>query len=186
MADLKPSLEDITITYEFFATPLIRDVHPAALGAVMHLLWMSAAARVWTYTEPDPTGAINFSDENRMHLICAMTPDEWKVHRKDILRFFKQRKDKLYPIGDWIQVKNSGNKRPAIPAAVRAEVMQRDGYRCSYCGTEQGPFALDHIVPRSKGGSDTSDNLQCACVPCNRDKRDKDLAEWLDSTEEKN
>lgn len=52
--------------------------------------------------------------------------------------------------------------------------------RCAYCGTADGPFELDHVVPRSRGGPDSPKNLVRACFGCNRGKRDKLPSEWLD------
>jgi hypothetical protein len=48
---------------------------------------------------------------------------------------------------------------------LRAEVLERDGNTCHYCGDE-GTQA-DHIIPRKKGGADTVDNLVCCCWWCN-------------------
>ncbi len=55
----------------------------------------------------------------------------------------------------------------------RKNILMRDGHRCQYCGTNRGPMTVDHIVPRTMGGSDTWDNLVCACVKCNNRKGDQ-------------
>ncbi len=47
----------------------------------------------------------------------------------------------------------------------------RDRHRCQYCGSERH-LTVDHVVPRSKGGTDTWDNLVTSCAPCNRKKGD--------------
>ena len=57
-------------------------------------------------------------------------------------------------------------------------VLERDGYRCVYCGAQNVRFQLDHVVPRSKGGSDDPSNLATACGPCNASKGAKLLADW--------
>ena len=62
--------------------------------------------------------------------------------------------------------------------------------RCSYCGVPltRKKATIDHIVPKSKGGSSSEFNLALACKPCNERKADAvfaDLAEvtiWLNST----
>jgi len=51
--------------------------------------------------------------------------------------------------------------------------------KCSYCGETSGPFHRDHVVPRSRGGPDTSKNLVMACADCNSKKGDKLASEWL-------
>ncbi|NDC34751.1 MAG: HNH endonuclease [Synechococcaceae bacterium WB9_2_112] len=49
----------------------------------------------------------------------------------------------------------------------RRNLFQRDGHRCQYCGTAKEPLSIDHVVPRSRGGRDTWDNVTTACLPCN-------------------
>lgn len=49
----------------------------------------------------------------------------------------------------------------------RRNVFQRDGHSCQYCGTTQAPLSIDHVMPRSRGGSDSWDNVTTACLPCN-------------------
>jgi 5-methylcytosine-specific restriction endonuclease McrA len=55
---------------------------------------------------------------------------------------------------------------------------------CRYCGKtpikdDTVVLCLDHIIPRSKKGPDTADNLVTACMECNTHKRDKILEEGL-------
>ncbi len=52
----------------------------------------------------------------------------------------------------------------------RREVFVRDGYRCQYCGTKAHDLTLDHVIPRSRGGEHTWDNIVSACKPCNHGK----------------
>ena len=54
----------------------------------------------------------------------------------------------------------------------KKNVFKRDRGICQYCGTTSGPMTIDHVVPRSHGGSDTWDNLVCACARCNNIKDD--------------
>ena len=60
-------------------------------------------------------------------------------------------------------------KRKSIPIKLRAEVFRRDNHTCLKCGAEDGP-SIDHILPVSKGGQNTLDNLQTLCMPCNISK----------------
>lgn len=62
--------------------------------------------------------------------------------------------------------KPRGEDRPFIPLGVRYRVFQRDGHACLICGTTER-LTLDHIVPFSKGGPDTEDNLRTLCLRCN-------------------
>ena len=58
-------------------------------------------------------------------------------------------------------------------AVSRRAVMARDGHRCQYCGNHAD--SIDHVVPRSRGGLHTWDNVVAACRPCNVRKRDRML-----------
>ena len=65
-------------------------------------------------------------------------------------------------------------------AMSRRALFARDQFSCQYCGA----FAdsLDHVVPRSRGGQHTWENVAAACRPCNLRKRDRTPAEagmWL-------
>jgi len=57
----------------------------------------------------------------------------------------------------------------------RRMVYLRDGGRCQYCRQPVTPssFTLDHIVPRSKGGTTSWENVTTACLNCNQKKADR-------------
>ena len=57
----------------------------------------------------------------------------------------------------------------------RKAVFARDGHRCQYCG--ESAENIDHIVPRSRGGSHTWENVVAACRRCNTRKEDRLLHE---------
>lgn len=61
----------------------------------------------------------------------------------------------------------------------RANIFKRDNYKCVYCGEHhRGAMTLDHVVPRSKGGEDSFENLVTCCMPCNFEKDDLTVEEW--------
>ena len=51
----------------------------------------------------------------------------------------------------------------------RREIYERDAYRCQECG-DWHDLTIDHIVPRSQGGSDDPNNLRVLCRSCNSKK----------------
>jgi 5-methylcytosine-specific restriction endonuclease McrA len=49
----------------------------------------------------------------------------------------------------------------------RRALFARDGWRCVYCGSTGGRLTLDHVVPRSRGGESSWENVVTSCAPCN-------------------
>ncbi len=64
--------------------------------------------------------------------------------------------------------------RATVPLTRKA-VFARDGGRCAYCGA--AATSLDHVVPRSRGGTHTWDNVVSACGRCNHAKADRAVAD---------
>jgi hypothetical protein len=58
----------------------------------------------------------------------------------------------------------------------RHRIMKRDNYSCVYCGSKKD-LTIDHVIPKSKGGQNTWNNLVTCCSPCNLKKGDKSLNE---------
>lgn len=75
---------------------------------------------------------------------------------------------------DALAVFSSKNKsilleRQPISDDIKVFVWQRDGGRCAKCGSQE-KLEYDHIIPISKGGSNTARNIQLLCEKCNRSK----------------
>ena len=51
----------------------------------------------------------------------------------------------------------------------RSRIYKRDGYECVYCGSKKS-LTLDHVIPKSKGGLNTWENLVTSCFKCNLKK----------------
>ena len=62
---------------------------------------------------------------------------------------------------------------------VRYNVNERDDHKCHYCG-EKGN-TVDHIIPKSKGGEFSEDNLVCCCDRCNLEKDNLSYEEYKSS-----
>ena len=60
-------------------------------------------------------------------------------------------------------------ERTRIPENVRIEVWRRDQGKCAGCGSREN-LEYDHIVPVSRGGSNTARNVELLCETCNRAK----------------
>lgn len=65
--------------------------------------------------------------------------------------------------------------RPApFPAFTRFNLFLRDEFSCQYCGAT-GEMTFDHVIPRSRGGRTTWENVVAACGRCNLTKGDRSL-----------
>lgn len=54
----------------------------------------------------------------------------------------------------------------------RTRIYKRDGHSCVYCGSKKN-LTLDHVIPKSRGGGNTWNNLVTSCMRCNNIKADK-------------
>lgn len=69
-------------------------------------------------------------------------------------------------------------EKGTVAVGLRFAVFTRDGFRCRYCGRSIDDGVIlhaDHVIPESKGGPTTLENLVTACIDCNLGKSDKDL-----------
>ncbi|SMO92589.1 5-methylcytosine-specific restriction endonuclease McrA [Geodermatophilus aquaeductus] len=100
--------------------------------------------------------------------------------------------EKAVPVDDAAEVVHAERVSLAVPVVVRLTrfvrvpypaqvplsrraVFTRDGQTCVYCGSSA--TSIDHVVPRSRGGTHTWDNVVAACRRCNHTKADRSLAE---------
>lgn len=61
---------------------------------------------------------------------------------------------------------------------IREYLLEKWKRRCAYCGTKTGRLEIDHIVPKSKGGTDKVSNLTLSCLKCNQKKGNKTATEF--------
>jgi hypothetical protein len=60
---------------------------------------------------------------------------------------------------------------------VREYLLEKWGRKCAYCGKTNVPLQIEHLLPRTRGGSDRVSNLTLACEPCNQSKGNRTAAE---------
>ncbi len=99
---------------------------------------------------------------NKAEPLNIGTPDEWQVTvtSPSLVIFVPQH----------IRLKiNSSERVWKVPPVNRREVLRRDRHSCQYCGSKKH-LTLDHVLPRSRGGQHTWDNVVIACERCNSRK----------------
>jgi 5-methylcytosine-specific restriction endonuclease McrA len=125
-------------------------------------------------------------------------PDGWLApslqHRVDTTMTWVQRLMRWSPVNGLATMLHRFDPRalqnPDIPGIeyqqgelqgyeVREYLLEKWGRKCAYCGAEHAPLTIDHIHPKSRGGSDRVSNLTLACFPCNQRKGNRDVAEFL-------
>ena len=62
---------------------------------------------------------------------------------------------------------------------IREFLLEKWNRTCAYCGAKDTKLEIEHIQPRSKGGSNRVSNLCLACVPCNQKKGNQDIKDFL-------
>ncbi|MCB9639226.1 MAG: RRXRR domain-containing protein [Myxococcales bacterium] len=67
----------------------------------------------------------------------------------------------------------------------REYLLEKWGRKCFYCKVEGVPLQVEHITPRSKGGTDRISNLTLACAKCNQKKDNQDVKDFLAEQPEK-
>lgn len=156
------------------------------------------AERIYGVRKQEYDNIFKSKDEFDLDLYCEMQINIEKVIVKSLkaekmnviehLKLFLQRKRKLkelYKIQanlneafsmdskilDSLEASVASLISRHIPKEVQREVWRRDEGRCVRCGSRLN-LEFDHIIPISKGGSNTARNVQLLCEKCNRDKRD--------------
>ncbi|WP_036488234.1 RNA-guided endonuclease IscB [Myxosarcina sp. GI1] len=62
---------------------------------------------------------------------------------------------------------------------VKEYLLEKWSRTCAYCDAKNVPLEVEHIVPKSRGGSNRVSNLTLACVPCNQAKSNRDIKDFL-------
>jgi 5-methylcytosine-specific restriction endonuclease McrA len=89
-------------------------------------------------------------------------------------RFLHDGQGRAYPVPSVVRLSKYANirKRKAPAGAKRTRIYIRDNFTCQYCSKkmEAKHLTLDHVLPRSKAGTSSPENLVAACKPCNSRK----------------
>jgi len=66
-----------------------------------------------------------------------------------------------------------------IEQKISWEVYRRDKYKCRYCGIDNVPLTVDHIITWESGGASHVNNLVTSCKKCNKKRGNLDYGSWL-------
>jgi len=148
--------------------PIILDMFARILDEIDEIAMVMWFDDLWQEHYDDDTL------EKRANIVLqSKYASEWKKSlAQDALAYLRGKKRKKV---EKKAKRHYSRKRRNQFAGERADLMlaliERDGYQCKSCGS-QDDLSIDHITPLSKGGSDDLDNLQLLCRSCNSSKGD--------------
>ena len=90
---------------------------------------------------------------------------EWSLHAENLTL----PRPVVIRLSTYVRIPRDAHSRKITRRAVFA----RDRWTCQYCGTERTSLTVDHVIPRSKGGASSWENIVACCAPCNRRKGDR-------------
>lgn len=109
-----------------------------------------------------------------------------KMNREDWVKFITQTDLmeteilKHYEDGTFVKAIVRKSQRQ-VEQSIYWKVFRRDGYACRYCGKNDVPLTVDHIVLWEAGGPSIEANLTSACKKCNRTRGNMTYPDWLAS-----
>lgn len=175
-----PNLNDISVCIDCAEAELL----PAtALGVLYRLVWYFAKRSVFNaYSDPEHDPLCDTFSKRWLCHVAYTSPAEWARVRNSLAPFLAVEGKKIRLLRpEFIRISAKGRSRNGLSIEARAQIFARDSNRCTYCGSIDGPFHIDHIMPVAKGGTDAISNLTVACAPCNLSKSDRTLQEWVTS-----
>lgn len=124
-------------------------------------------------------GALRLAKEHRSPASVKAAQDRWRAKHGlayERARYIRRQGDPaqkaVYRAGQQA-AKNRRRAAGELTAATVREVLKAP---CAYCGGKA--TSIDHVLPVSRGGTNTRENLAPACADCNRRKHAKTPAEW--------
>lgn len=172
-----PNLASISI---HLPIGLTIGVRPAVTGVIYRLVSYLARRGVNSFYggEPDLDPSLPASPKE-LRQLAQCTRGEFEAARAWFEVIFEERDGRLRLTDPTVIRYTKPLQREQITRDAKAAVAAREGMRCTYCGSIQGPFHYDHIYPVSRGGRNDVSNLVVACQFCNISKNDRTLLEWV-------
>ena len=113
----------------------------------------------------------------RMPTVARVDRSEWKAIKPVVLPLLANVRPRIAQSLEQLRRFDGQRLPPGDWDVIRSIIFERDGYTCTYCGSDKR-LEGDHILPLSRGGSNAFENLVTACKPCNLAKGSKTPEEW--------
>lgn len=162
--------------------PLNCEPRGVSFDDALYASWIRLLAKAWRET---PASSLPGSDR-ALKKLSGLLEEEWTSHKSTLLAGWTRCSDGLlyepylakHALTLWEAKqrfsarKHSGSESDTW-RRLRIAVFQRDNFTCRYCGDKPLHLECDHVIPRSRGGSDNLSNLVASCRPCNSLKSNK-------------
>jgi ATP adenylyltransferase len=116
-------------------------------------------------------GLLNYDKKTETYSLSGAMAQLSDKEQEEVELILEQR------IADYLVMRNpfGDSNLDAVPGSIRFRVLEKAKKRCELCGASSNTTQIDvdHIVPRSKGGSNDISNLQALCRTCNAQKGNK-------------
>lgn len=154
----------------------LSDINLLDIG---HTVQMAGAVyigngRTFLFPFPEDSGDIDLAHAD----VFDMNIDDWTtfLRQTDLMEIEVNTKDAAGKIVKAITRKSQRQ----IDQGVSWQVWKRDGYRCRYCGNNNIPLTVDHLVPWESMGPSIPANLVSACRKCNKTRGNLSYKEWME------
>jgi hypothetical protein len=151
----------------------IEDARRKTLNELAYIEAKNATAesftRIISLRCHDPADERSFAFYRGTVWSCSreLEPEQWRI----LVDAYVAREEAEFAQALGFLPESQPESREAITTAVRRAVWARDNGRCAKCGSRER-LEYDHIIPVSKGGSNTERNIELLCETCNRAKSD--------------
>ena len=150
----------------------LSDLNLLDLGNSINLSGMILSGDKDSYIVPTPEGEVHDLK------LLELDLEDWKV----LLRQTDLQEVEVL-MDDNSGIKKAILRKTArqIDAQVSWAVYRRDDYKCRYCGCDDKPLTVDHLILWEEGGPSIEENLVSACKKCNKKRGNMQYADWLSS-----
>lgn len=138
---------------------------------------LRAASAWWTYRLNNPDLAVSAADRE-----CCLQAERMGIGERTMRRHLRRLRAKgaILPTAERVLPAEVRRRRRSLSMSARFHVLERDGFRCQYCGRgvpelrAGEELVVDHILPLAHGGTNDPSNLTTACSACNSGKHTRE------------
>lgn len=170
----------------------LKDVNLLSFGNTIHLagtvylgecmVYLTMLPEYGGVIEPTIHGGVVFADDKAGtdHAVDTLdlSREGWKTFMRQIDLMETEILEAAGEEGKLVKAIIRKSQRQ-ISQDVSWRVFRRDGFKCRYCGADDCPLTVDHLVLWEEGGPTEEINLLASCKRCNNKRGNTQYAEWL-------